>query len=242
METNSSNGPALTTPDLAARIRRYLLKGLAAKLVMVAVLFISAGRLDWVMGWLLFAVYATWDVVVALLLIPRSPGMIAERSGIRPGTKKWDIALTSIAASLLPMIAWLVAGLDVRFQWTPSFPVPLQIGGLIVVVLGFALVTWAMASNAFFSTLVRIQHDRNHTVASSGPYRIIRHPGYVAAILFGLGSPVVLGSLWALLPAGLSALLYVIRTALEDRTLHEELAGYREYARRVRYRLLPGIW
>jgi len=187
-------------------------------------------------------VYVTWDIVVALLLIPRSPGMIAERSGIQPGTKKWDIALTTVAASLLPMITWVVAGLDVRFGWTVPFAQALQIAALVVVVLGFALVTWAMSSNEFFSALVRIQHDRNHTVASSGPYRIIRHPGYVAAILFGLGSPVMLGSLWALLPAGLSALLYVARTMLEDRTLREELAGYREYAGSVRYRLLPGIW
>jgi protein-S-isoprenylcysteine O-methyltransferase Ste14 len=242
MGTSSPNSPTPATADLAAGVRQYLLKGLVAKLVMAVILFLSAGRLDWTMGWLLFAVYVTWDIVVALLLIPRSPGMIAERSGIQPGTKKWDIVLTTIAASLLPMITWAVAGLDVRFRWTQPFPPPLRIAALTVVILGFALVTWAMASNEFFSALVRIQHDRNHTVASSGPYRIIRHPGYVAAILFGLGSPVMLGSLWALLPAGLSTLLYVVRTELEDRTLHEELAGYPDYARSVRYRLLPGIW
>jgi len=212
MGANALDDSTPATADLAAGIRQYLLKGLVAKLVMAAILVVSAGRLDWLMGWLLFAVYVTWDIVVALLLIPRSPGMIAERSGIQPGTKKWDIALTTVAASLLPMITWVVAGLDVRFGWTVPFAQALQIAALVVVVLGFALVTWAMSSNEFFSALVRIQHDRNHTVASSGPYRIIRHPGYVAAILFGLGSPVMLGSLWALLPAGLSALLYVART------------------------------
>jgi protein-S-isoprenylcysteine O-methyltransferase Ste14 len=194
------------------------------------------------MGWLLFAVYVTWDVVVALWLIPRSPGMIAERSRIQPGTKKWDIALTTLAASLLPMVTWTVAGLDQRFGWTRPLPLALQLSAFAVVVLGFALVTWAMASNEFFSALVRIQHERGHFVSSSGPYRIIRHPGYVAAMLFGLASPLMLGSLWALIPAGLSALLYVIRTVLEDRTLHEELAGYREYAQRVRHRLLPAVW
>jgi protein-S-isoprenylcysteine O-methyltransferase Ste14 len=209
---------------------------------MAVILFLSSGRLDWLMGWLLFGVYVTWDIVVAVWLIPRSPGLIAERSRIQPGSKKWDVLLTTLAASLLPMVTWAVAGLDTRFVWSHPLPLALQLVALLVVVLGFALVTWAMTSNPFFSTLVRIQHDRDHTVSTDGPYRIIRHPGYAAAILFGLASPPMLGSLWALIPAGLSALLYVLRTSLEDRTLHRELAGYREYAQSVSFRLLPGIW
>jgi protein-S-isoprenylcysteine O-methyltransferase Ste14 len=209
---------------------------------MVAILFLSAGRLDWVMGWALVGVYVSWDIIVALLLMPRSPGLIAERAGIQEGSKTWDIVLVSLAASLLPMVTWVVAGLDVRFGWTVQISLALQLAALAIVVLGFALVTWAMASNAFFSAIVRIQKDRGHTVATGGPYQYVRHPGYVGAIMFQLATPIMLGSLWALIPTGLSALLYVLRTALEDKTLHEELDGYREYAARVRYRLVPGIW
>jgi protein-S-isoprenylcysteine O-methyltransferase Ste14 len=99
-----------------------------------------------------------------------------------------------------------------------------------------------MVSNKFFSTSVRIQMERDHTVASGGPYRYVRHPGYVGYIVSGFAAPLALGSLWALIPAAITLCLLVVRTALEDRTLQDELDGYREYAARVRYRLLPGVW
>jgi protein-S-isoprenylcysteine O-methyltransferase Ste14 len=228
--------------DVAAGIRQYLAKGLLAKLFMVAILFLSAGRLDWMMGWALVGVYVGWDVVTVLFLVPRSPGLIAERARIQEGTKKWDLVLATLASSFTPMVTWIVAGLDVRFGWTTGIPLVAQVAALVVVALGFALVSWAMASNEFFSTMVRIQKERGHTVASGGPYQFVRHPGYVGAMMFQLGSPIALGSLWALIPSGLSAILYVVRTALEDRTLKEELDGYSEYARRVRYRLVRGLW
>jgi protein-S-isoprenylcysteine O-methyltransferase Ste14 len=107
---------------------------------------------------------------------------------------------------------------------------------------GMLLVSWAMASNKFFSTTVRIQDDRGQTVTSSGPYRLVRHPGYVGFLVSNLATPLLLGSLWALIPAVVLEALVVVRTALEDRTLQAELGGYRDYARRVRYRLLPGVW
>ena len=113
---------------------------------------------------------------------------------------------------------------------------------LVTVLAQDVLLTWSMASNAFFSTVVRIQDDRGHAVASGGPYRFVRHPGYVAAILFYLVTPLMLGSVWTFIPSVLMVLLFVVRTALEDRTLREELDGYWEYAQRVRYRLLPGVW
>ena len=228
--------------DVTGGIKKYLVKSVVAKLIMAAILLISSGRLDWVMGWVLVAVYVTWDSVVALILIPESPELIAERAGLQEGSKRWDIVLASLVASLTPMATWIVAGLDVRFGWTAQISLALQIAALAIVVLGFVLVTWAMASNKFFSTIVRIQKDRGHTVATGGPYRYVRHPGYVGAIAFQLTTPIMLGSLWALIPGGLSAPLYVVRTALEDKTLQEELDGYKEYAARVRHRLLPGVW
>jgi len=108
--------------------------------------------------------------------------------------------------------------------------------------LGIVVLVWAMAANKFFSATVRIQEERGHTVATGGPYRYVRHPGYVGWLMLTLATPVVLGSRWALVPAGITVILTILRTALEDRTLHSELEGYREYAERVRYRLLPGIW
>jgi len=242
VNTDTHTEPSGRNADVTAGIRQYLVKGFFAKLVMVAILFLSSGRLDWVMGWVLVGVYVGWDIVVALTLIPRSPGLIAERARIQKGSKKWDVVLTAVAASLMPMATWIVAGLDVRFGWTAPIGLALQLVTLGIVVLGFALVTWAMWSNEFFSTMVRIQKERGHTVATGGPYQYVRHPGYVGAITFQLATPIMLGSLWALIPTGLSALLYIVRTALEDRTLQEELDGYKDYAQRVRYRLLPGIW
>ncbi len=242
MNMGTSVKQASDRTDVSAGIKQYLAKGFFAKLLMVAILFLSAGRLDWVMGWALVGVYVSWDIVTVLILIPRSPGLIAERARIQEGTKKWDLVLATLAASFTPMVTWIVAGLDVRFGWTTGIPLVAQVAALVVVALGFALVAWAMASNEFFSTMVRIQEERGHTVATGGPYQFVRHPGYVGAIMFQLGSPIALGSLWALIPSGLSAILYVVRTALEDSTLQEELDGYEDYAQRVGYRLVPGIW
>jgi protein-S-isoprenylcysteine O-methyltransferase Ste14 len=122
-------------------------------------------------------------------------------------------------------------------------------GNLILIVLLFGIVGrwdwwagWALSSNAFFVATVRIQADRGQTVVSGGPYRYVRHPGYLGSILLHLGVPFLLGSLWALIPGFVAVLVMVVRTALEDRTLRAELSGYEEYAERVRYRLLPGVW
>jgi protein-S-isoprenylcysteine O-methyltransferase Ste14 len=242
MDKNREVERLSTNPDVKAGVRAYLMKGMVAKLVMALILGLSSGRWNWVNGWMLFGIYTTWDVVVALLLIPRSPEMIAERARIQEGTKTWDIVLATLAASLMPMATWIVAGLDERYRWTTQLSLSLQIAAMVIVVLGFVLVTWAMAANEFFSTMVRIQEDRGQTVATSGPYQYVRHPGYVGAIMFQLATPIMLSSLWALIPSGLSVLFYIIRTALEDHTLQDELRGYKEYAGKVRYRLLPGIW
>ena len=121
-------------------------------------------------------------------------------------------------------------------------PLALQISALVIAALGYALGTWAMASNPFFSLVNRIQEDRGHAVASSGPYQVVRHPAYVGTAVFELATPILLGSLWALVPGGLIALLTIIRTALEDKMLCRGLPGYQEYASKVRYRLLPGVW
>jgi protein-S-isoprenylcysteine O-methyltransferase Ste14 len=136
----------------------------------------------------------------------------------------------------------ILGGLDaVRFRWS-SMPTWLVIPGVLLYLLAFALGGWAMAVNPYFEPTVRIQHDRGHEVCTAGPYRVVRHPGYAATILGAPGFPLVIGSWWAFLTVGAYVLLFVVRTALEDRFLLRELPGYTDYARRTRYRLIPGIW
>ncbi len=228
-----------TTPG----IRTYLAKGLVAKGIMAAALLLSAGRWDWAAGWALVGLYAAWDVLVGLLLMSRSPGLLAERARRPEDVERWDLICTTLAASVLPLVTWVVAGLDARFGWTgDAIAAPVQVAAMVTVALGLGLTTWAMASNPFFSAFVRIQRERGHRVVTGGPYRYVRHPGYVGAIVFQWATPFALGSLWALLPSGMAVVLYILRTALEDRWLRQELEGYREYAQRIRYRLVPGIW
>jgi protein-S-isoprenylcysteine O-methyltransferase Ste14 len=182
-----------------------------------------------------------WVAATAIVILRFNPDLLAERLGARKGGKLWDTVIMSIAG-LSELARLIVAGLDQRYGWTGAFPFAAQIAALLVCALGYALGVWAAASNAFFSQIVRIQTERGHTVATGGPYKYVRHPGYVGVILHELATPVLLGSWWALILGGLNAILLVVRTALEHRTLQAELPGYADYARQVRNRLLPGIW
>ena len=221
-------------------VMRWLVRETMGVLGQAAVLFLSVGRWNWVMGWAFVIATTLWVGATALVVIPRNPELLAERLGPRKGAKTWDAVIMSIIGPAL-VACYIVAGLDVRYGWT-RISLPLQIIALIIVVLGYALIVWATAANPFFSLIVRIQQERGHAVAAGGPYRFVRHPAYVGGIAVYLATPVMLGSLWALIPGGLSAVLMIVRTALEDKTLLNELDGYREYAERVRYRLIPGIW
>lgn len=222
--------------------RKFVIKTALWFLVMPWVLFPVAGSWTWTNGWIL---YATWFVNSALtiaLLLPRSPDLLAERAGPQDGMKKWDLVLVSLAATVLPLVSWIVAALEFRYRWVTPMSLPLVIAGTVTVFAGFAFMLWAMVTNAFFSAVVRIQKDRGHRVVSDGPYGCVRHPGYVGWILSTLGMPLLLGSWWAWVPAAVMLIIIPIRTGLEDRTLHRELDGYPDYAKRVRYRLCPGIW
>lgn len=187
------------------------------------------------------AVWLVWFAAEDIILLRFNPALLPERLAPPGQSKAWDRGILS-AVRLLQLVRYILAGLDQRHGWTQGFPLAAQLAGLIICLLGTALFAWAMASNAFFSQVVRIQTERGHTVASGGPYRLIRHPAYLATILFDPALSVLLASGWAILVGGLCSALFILRTALEDRTLQAELPGYREYARQVRYRLLPGIW
>jgi protein-S-isoprenylcysteine O-methyltransferase Ste14 len=212
---------------------------IAAPLIMGAILFGAAGRLDWVMGWIYVAVSSAGYGYSTLTM---SPELAAERGGFHEGVKNWDKMLVSISGLFSPLGTLIVAGLDFRNGWSPAPALTPQLVTLGFFSLSYVLFNWAIAANAFFSKFVRIQKDRGHSVVTSGPYRYVRHPGYVARIVEALATPVLLGSLWALIPATLCAITFIVRTALEDRTLQDELEGYTDYAQRVRYRLLPGVW
>ncbi len=205
------------------------------------ILFLCADRWDWLWGWATVITLGLWVGATALTVIPANPALLAERASRPKGTKAWDTAIMSIVG-LIILAVYVVGGLDVRYGWTTSFPTWAQIVGVILAVLGYALVVWATASNAFFSLIVRIQKDRGHAVATGGPYRFVRHPGYVGSIIAYVGTPIILGSWWAIGLGVVTAILMIVRTAFEDKTLLAELDGYKEYAARVRYRLLPGVW
>lgn len=241
MTTDSSPLKESPQPVPASTIVRWLVREFMGVILVGVLLFLAAGTMDWPMGWALVGIYLVWVCANALVLIPRSPELIAERLGPKKGAKTWDTAIMTMVG-LATIGRLVVAGLDVRYGWTVGITLPLQVIALVVAVLAYAFGVWAMAVNAFFSQIVRIQEERGHTVVTDGPYRFVRHPGYVGTILFDLAIPVMLGSLWALAVGGLIALLIVIRTALEDRTLLVELDGYPEYAKKVRYRLVPAVW
>ena len=209
--------------------------------LVLAVLFLSAGRLDYWQGWA-FGGLNLALLVLNYLLMARSPDLLEERLRPGAGVKGWD-RLYFLIITPLYFFTLALAALDRgRFGWSPSLPTAVPVAACLLYVLGQAAFLWAKRQNRFFATVVRIQTDRGQTVCQEGPYRIVRHPGYVGGLLFTLASPLLLGSLWGLIPAVLSSVLLVARTALEDVTLRRELPGYGAYCLRVRHRLVPGLW
>lgn len=222
-------------------VARYAIRETMGLVCMGVALFWSAGQIGWWPAWASLGVMLAWTTATAVVILHSSPHLLAERVGPRKGAKLWDSAIMSLLG-LTQLARYIVAGLDQRYGWTGGVSVLAQVAALVLCALGYAVFVWATASNAFFSQIVRIQTERGHAVATGGPYRYVRHPGYAGAILFELAVPVLLASGWAFIPSVLGALLLLLRTALEDRTLQAELPGYAGYARQVRYRLLPGLW
>ena len=208
------------------------------------VLFVCAGDIGWWQAWVYSLLFVAAGLGGRLLAERRHPGLLAERQNIDniQTVKAWDKVLAPLMALSIGLPLVIVAGLDHRFGWSPAFPLWLILLGFFLIAFGYAFAVWALVENRFFSSVVRIQTDRGHVVCDSGPYRIVRHPGYAGNILPLLGIVLALSSLWTLIPAAVALAIAVIRTALEDRTLQEDLPGYKEYARLVRYRLFPGIY
>lgn len=202
-------------------------------------LFIAAGTTNWAWGWVFLALTFVGWLGLTLALIRWNPGLLNERGRRQSIPKQWDRVLLSIYALDL-FAAPIVAGLDRRYGWTETFPLGLNLIGSTALLAGFYLLAWSMVVNRHFEVTVYTQDAQQ--VISSGPYQYVRHPGYVGVILQFLAAPLVLGSWTTLLPALTGAVVFVIRTALEDRDLQLELPGYADFAQRTRYRLLPGMW
>jgi protein-S-isoprenylcysteine O-methyltransferase Ste14 len=220
---------------------RIVLKLLLGMAVMAALMFVAAGRLDWTMGWVYAATY-TLTYLLITVLMPMAADLEKERTTMTEEAPLWDKIIATLGSLILPLGLMVVAGLDHRFGASSDVTLWLQLAALALTVASTVFASWAAATNSFYARYVHIQQDRGHTVVTGGPYRFVRHPGYVGAMAMSVGTALALGSLWALALAALMCVLLVIRTALEDRFLQENLAGYRAYAQRVRYRLLPGIW
>ena len=228
-------------PSLERSGIRRIVQVLVSVLLIGALLFLSAGRLDWLWGWLFLAGWLLLMLVSAIVMHRQGPDLINERGRRAENIKGWDKVLMGVY-SLMLFTAPVVAGLDAaRFEWS-AMPLAWHVIGGVLFIPAMIMPLWAMSANAYLSTMVRIQDDRSHQVVTTGPYRYVRHPMYVGTIFFGLSIPLFLGSWWTFVPCGLIVVIFTIRAALEDRTLREELPGYADYAQRVRYRLLPGVW
>lgn len=209
--------------------------------ILGSILFISAGRLDWLEAWAFLIVYFLISLIGAFWMLRSNPELTRERDRPGPNVKRWDNLLVGINL-LLSLALFITIGLDVgRYAWS-DMPFWLRGAGLLGFIPAFGLPVWATKVNAYLSSRVRIQEERGHQVVDAGPYRCVRHPMYVGMIFYDVSVPLLLGSWWGLAVGAVMIAAVVMRTALEDRTLQRELPGYGEYSQRVRYRLFPGVW
>jgi protein-S-isoprenylcysteine O-methyltransferase Ste14 len=222
----------------AARRAAQVLVGL---LLLISVFFISAGRTDLPRAWFFFGLYFVSLFLNIVIFLKFNPEIIRARSEIRGEMKWWD-KIFAVFYTVFILTMFIICGLDVGRFNISSTGVEFFAVGIIIFAVGWVFVAWSMVENKFFETTVRIQNEKDHRVVSTGPYAIVRHPGYVGMILFYGCAPLIIGSFYGLIPALLLAFAFIFRTHFEDKTLYEKLPGYKEYTRKVRYRLFPFIW
>jgi protein-S-isoprenylcysteine O-methyltransferase Ste14 len=205
---------------------------------------IVSGDVRWIEAWVLAISTVAVSFASRVLAARKNPDILQERASFTDaeGIKSWDKKIVPLIAFVIPAIIYVVFGLDHRFGWSMPVSTLMKAIGSIAFIAGFLLSTWAMVENRFFSSVVRIQTERRHIVCDTGPYRWVRHPGYLGGLISWVGMPLFVGSLWGYIPILLIIVLYIIRTRLEDQTLQSELPGYQDFAQRTRYRLLPWIW
>ncbi len=209
--------------------------------VIALVLFLSAGRLDWIAAWVFIGLYILAILTAGVWIMRHNPDLVNERGRVAENTKWWD-KIIGIIYTVAMLAMFVVAGLDAGRFGRSTMPFAVQALGVVGFIGSMVIIYWVMLSNPFLSGVVRIQDDRGQKTITTGPYRLVRHPMYVGMMIFFVAIPLILGSAWALIPSLVMVAVFVVRTALEDRTLQNELPGYAEYAQRVRYRLVPGVW
>jgi len=207
----------------------------------ISAIVLTAGRWDWIEFWIFLATYFLVFVAWGMYLKFKKPDLLQERMTAFSKGKKWDRILIGIYWILIPVFLF-TAALDAGRYQNFVTPIPLKIIALLLILAGYALGFWSGIANEYLSSFVRIQEDRGHQVSQAGPYRFIRHPMYAGDILSYPFVALFLNSLWALIPAALIIVLFIVRTYLEDTTLQRELDGYLEYTKKVRYRLVPFVW
>ncbi len=232
--------PTHSESTTSVPIALVVLYVMATMLLFAAMLFVPAGRLDWILGWTYLGVFVAFILISWACLWRWNRELIARRMQFGPGTKNWDKVWSVLYAPVMIAI-YIVAGLEAR-DGDSSLPVAVWPLGIVLFVAGSAILIWSMVVNPFFEKTVRIQTERGHRVIDTGPYAIVRHPGYTGLLGWIVSTPLLLASAWAFVPVMLAVVGLAIRTALEDRTLRAELHGYPEYTSRVRFRLIPGVW
>ena len=219
----------------------YLIKHFIGSFIFFAIIFISAGRIDYWQG-IIYVIIGLIMGVLNYTVFRIDPGLLNERSRPGEGTKNWDKIILGLSF-LVTISMYITAGLDSgRYHWSPEFHWSLCLTGIILTISGQLLFLIAQKQNKFFSSTVRIQTDREHTVCETGLYKTVRHPAYLGSIIQSLGFPLLFGSLWSIIPICLLIILFITRTSLEDKTLKNELKGYSEYSDKTRYRIIPYIW
>jgi protein-S-isoprenylcysteine O-methyltransferase Ste14 len=220
---------------------KFALNALIASLVFSTILFVSAGTVAYPQGWI-YLLTSLATSMMNTLGIRIDPDLMSERMKPGEGVKAWDKLLLGLSFVIF-LATIILGGLDSgRYRLSPGLPWLLIAVGVFLTLAGQFLFLTARNENRFFSTVVRIQIDRGHSVCESGVYQKVRHPGYAGMIVSTIGLPLLLGSLWSAIPSCVSIVILVARTFLEDETLKRELHGYNEYAQRTRYRLVPLIW
>jgi len=218
-----------------ALIREYL-----ACIVMAFILVLTSGTWAWINIWIYAVLSTLTSVLVYIFVVRVNPSLYNERGNPKENTKKWDLIWVRVYG-LTSYSSIIIAGLNKKNNWSSLGDKWIIPGGILIILSGM-LATWAMAENSYFSSVVRIQDDRGQIVVNSGPYQYIRHPGYLSGIMFFLGTPMVLDSVYSFFPFACIVVGFVIRVIFEEKMLIAKLDGYREYSQMVKYRLIPGIW
>lgn len=228
------------------KLNRYGIKGIVLWYLMILISFLAllffSGRIDWLNAWIYLGVSVMYQTINIIISIKKNPGMLNERGKfVREGTKTYDKIFVVLTLPIILISMTIIAWDAVQFRWS-SMPEYFLFIGIFISFPGFILGVWAMMNNPYFELTVRIQKDRDHIVINTGPYKIIRHPGYAGEIILLSSTPMMLGSWWGYIPIGVMIFGFIIRTALEDQTLRKELPGYEDFAKNTRFRLIPHIW